>query len=74
MAVSRLANFLRNNQMLSIARNSIRNVLADRKGVTALEYAVVAGGVIVAVIAAVGLLETSLNGAFTNFLGKLIQS
>jgi Flp pilus assembly pilin Flp len=71
MAVSHLANFLRNNQMLSIVRDSIRNALADRKGVTALEYAVVASGVIIAVIAATVVLKTELTAAFTGIFTKL---
>jgi Flp pilus assembly pilin Flp len=70
MAISRLANFLRNNQMLSIARSSIRNVLADRKGVTAIEYAVIAGGVVTAVVAAVAILSPGIAAAFnTIFAG-----
>ena len=51
--------------MLSIVRASIRNAVADRKGVTALEYAVIAAGVITAVVAATAILNEKLSAKFT---------
>lgn len=50
--------------MLSFALASVRNVLADRKGVTALEYGVIAGGIVVAVGAAATLLGPQIAAAF----------
>lgn len=51
--------------MLSIARAAVLNALSDRKGVTALEYAVIAAGVITAVVAATVILKDQLSSKFT---------
>jgi pilus assembly protein Flp/PilA len=45
----------------------IRNVLADRKGVTALEYGVIAGGIVVAVGTAAALLGPQIATLFGKF-------
>ncbi|MFP6730014.1 MAG: Flp family type IVb pilin [Alphaproteobacteria bacterium] len=37
----------------------------DESGATAIEYGLIAAGIAVAIIAAVGLLGTSLEGMFT---------
>jgi Flp pilus assembly pilin Flp len=48
---------------------TIPNVLAglrgDRRGVTALEYAVIAFGIVVAIHTIVGTVGTTLSGVFT---------
>ena len=43
----------------------IRNFINDESGATAIEYSLIAAGIAVAIIAAVGLLGTSLEGMFT---------
>ncbi len=43
----------------------IRNFTNDESGATAIEYGLIAAGIAVAIIAAVGLLGTSLQGMFT---------
>ena len=43
----------------------IRNFTNDESGATAIEYGLIAAGIAVAIIAAVGLLGTSLEGMFT---------
>ncbi len=43
----------------------IRSFLSDESGATAIEYGLIAAGIAVAIIAAVGLLGTSLEGMFT---------
>ncbi len=43
----------------------IRNFTSDESGATAIEYGLIAAGIAVAIIAAVGLLGTSLEGMFT---------
>ena len=43
----------------------IRNFISDESGATAIEYGLIAAGIAVAIIAAVGLLGTSLEGMFT---------
>jgi len=48
-------------------------VLRDRKGVTSIEYGVVAAALIVAVTAAINVLNTDLSSAF-NTLGSAIKS
>ncbi len=43
----------------------IRNFTNDESGATAIEYGLIAAAIAVAIIAAVGLLGTSLEGMFT---------
>ncbi len=43
----------------------IRSFMNDESGATAIEYGLIAAGIAVAIIAAVGLLGTSLEGMFT---------
>ncbi len=43
----------------------IRSFMNDDTGATAIEYGLIAAGIAVAIIAAVGLLGTSLEGMFT---------
>ena len=43
----------------------IRNFINDESGATAIEYGLIAAGIAVAIIDAVGLLGTSLEGMFT---------
>jgi pilus assembly protein Flp/PilA len=58
-------------EMLSLAHRirtakaAVRQVLADRKGVTAIEYGLIAGAIAVAIIGAVVLLGSDINGLFT---------
>lgn len=43
----------------------VQKVKDDESGATAIEYGLIAAGIAVAIIAAVGLLGTSLEGMFT---------
>ena len=43
----------------------IHSFINDESGATAIEYGLIAAGIAVAIIAAVGLLGTSLEGMFT---------
>ena len=43
----------------------VRSFMNDESGATAIEYGLIAAGIAVAIIAAVGLLGTSLEGMFT---------
>ncbi len=43
----------------------IKSFINDESGATAIEYGLIAAGIAVAIIAAVGLLGTSLQGMFT---------
>ena len=49
----------------------IRSFMNDDSGATAIEYGLIAAGIAVAIIAAVGLLGTSLEGMFTTVAGGL---
>ena len=49
----------------------IKSLSRDERGVTALEYAVLAGVIVVAVIAAGVLLNTGLSAVFTSLLAKV---
>ena len=54
--------------MLSLYVNlseKIRKFAADESGVTAIEYGLIAAGIAVAIIVAVGLLGTELSAMFT---------
>ena len=51
--------------MLANTKQSIRRLLADRKGVTAIEYGLIAGAIAVTIIGAVVLLGSDINGLFT---------
>jgi pilus assembly protein Flp/PilA len=42
----------------------LRNFISDKSGATAIEYGLIAAGIAVAIIAAVGLLGDSLSGIF----------
>jgi pilus assembly protein Flp/PilA len=44
----------------------VRRLINDRKGVTALEYGVIAAAIIVAIATVVGTLGTTLSTTFTN--------
>ena len=49
----------------------LERVKADRKGVTALEYGVIAAAIIVAISVVVGTLGTNLSTTFSTVAGKL---
>jgi pilus assembly protein Flp/PilA len=49
-----------------IAGNLLRRFLADEKGVTAIEYGLLAAGISVAIIATVAALGTNLNATFSS--------
>ena len=44
---------------------------ADKRGVTALEYGLIAAGIAVAIIVAVNQLGTDLSALFTRISGKI---
>ncbi len=44
---------------------NVRKFAADESGVTAIEYGLIAAGIAVAIIVAVGLLGTELSAMFT---------
>ncbi len=50
---------------------SIRKFAADARGATAIEYGLIAAGIAVAIIVAVGLVGTKLTAMFTTVAGKL---
>ena len=49
----------------------VRNTLRDKKGIAALEYALIAGLMFAAIIGATALLGTKLSSAFTNLGASL---
>jgi len=49
----------------------IRRFLKDEEGVSAIEYGLIAALIAVAIVTAVGLVGTNLNGVFNNVAGKL---
>ena len=57
--------------MMGKALYLLANLKADRKGVTALEYGVIAAVLVVAVAGAVNTFGGSLEGFFTGVLTKI---
>jgi pilus assembly protein Flp/PilA len=49
----------------------LERVKADRKGVTAMEYGVIAAGIVIAVAAAAATLGTKVSGLFGAIGGSL---
>ena len=49
----------------------LESLKSDRKGVTALEYGLIASLVAVAIITAVTLLGTNIAASFTSIAGKI---
>ncbi|TDH59612.1 Flp family type IVb pilin [Dankookia rubra] len=50
---------------------SARALVTDRKGVTALEYGLIAALIATVIIGAVTTLGTNLSGVFTNIAGNI---
>ena len=57
--------------MLNDIIASVRTIRADKKGVTALEYGLIASLIAVAIITGVSLLGNNLNALFDSVAGKL---
>jgi pilus assembly protein Flp/PilA len=57
--------------MLSVVMQRVLAVFGDRKGVTALEYGVLAAAIIAVVAATVFAIGTKLNDAFTTVQNQL---
>jgi pilus assembly protein Flp/PilA len=52
-------------------KNLVARFVKDESGATAIEYALIAAGISVAIITIVGTLGTDLKGVFTNVDTKL---
>ncbi len=57
--------------MLQYAYTVLARVAADRKGVTAMEYGVIAAGIVLVVATAASTLGTDISGLFTTIGGQL---
>jgi pilus assembly protein Flp/PilA len=57
--------------MSKLILSQVRQLRSDRKGVTALEYGLIASLVAIGIITAITALGTSLSGTFTYIAGKL---
>jgi len=53
---------------------AVKNFWNDEKGVTAIEYGLIAALIAVAIIVGAGLVGTNLNGLFNAIAGKLPQT
>jgi pilus assembly protein Flp/PilA len=58
--------FKLNDRERSAAIRTMSRFLRDERGATAIEYAIVASGVAVAIVASVNSLGTGVKGLFTN--------
>ncbi len=57
--------------MFSTLKTAIGALLHDRRGVTAMEYGMIAAATIVAITVGVGNIKTSLSSIFTSINGAL---
>ena len=57
--------------MLQYAYTVLARVAADREGVTAMEYGVIAAGIVLVVATAASTLGTDISGLFTTIGGQL---
>ena len=57
--------------MITYARTVIRHFVTDERGVTAIEYGLIAALVAVASVTILGTLGTNLTTTFTTVSGKL---
>jgi len=62
---------LRFREMMVATKASIRALAGDRKGVTAMEYGVIAAAMVVAISAIVGTMGTRLGVIFTSISAAL---
>ena len=53
------------------AENALKSFIADQRGVTAIEYGLIAALIAVGIITAVGLVGTNLTATFNTIAGKL---
>ena len=52
-------------------KNLVSRFVKDESGATAIEYGLIAAGISVVIITAVGTVGTNLNGVFTYVAGQL---
>lgn len=57
--------------MLTLVKQHVLAVLKDRKGVTALEYGVLAAGIIAVIAAVIFLIGSNLSGIFVDIDSKI---
>ena len=57
--------------MIAYAHSLLARLMVDRKGVTAMEYGVIAAGIVLVVATAAATLGTNVSALFTNIAGKL---
>ncbi len=57
--------------MIAHAYSLLGRLMVDRKGVTAMEYGVIAAGIVIVVAAAAVTLGSSVSALFNNIAGKL---
>lgn len=57
--------------MLTLVKQHVLAVLKDRKGVTALEYGVLAAGIIAVIAAVIFLIGSNLSGIFNDIDTKI---
>lgn len=69
-----LSMYIATINLMSSAGEKLRRRFADRSGVTAIEYGLIAGLIAVAIIAAVTTLGKNLSGLFNSVSGSLSNS
>jgi len=63
---------MKNNSQIDRTKNLVRSLLADRKGVTAIEYGLIAGIIAVGIVAVLGAVSNNLIGLFGTISGALM--
>lgn len=57
--------------MFAYAHSLLARLMVDREGVTAMEYGVIAAGIVLVVATAAATLGTNVSALFTSIAGKL---
>ncbi len=57
--------------MMNSIRNFVSRVRSDERGLTAVEYAVLGGIIVAALVAVGGVFSTGLSGAFTRLFASV---
>jgi pilus assembly protein Flp/PilA len=65
---------MKNISRMVRTKDLVRSLLADRKGVTAIEYGLIAGIIAVGIVTVLGAVSNNLIGLFQTIAGALTSA